>query len=87
MTPGGIEPTTFRFVVQRLNHCATAVPLQVAGGWTKLLIFQKLHDLYTSPNIVRVVRFIRRIKVKVKCTLVQALRLCTGRTAHRDVEL
>jgi len=23
------------------------------------------------------------IKVKVKCTLVQALRLCTGRTAHR----
>ena len=22
-------------------------------------------------------------KVKVKCTLVQALRLCTGRTAHR----
>ena len=23
------------------------------------------------------------IKVKVKCTRVQALRLCTGRTAHR----
>ena len=23
------------------------------------------------------------LKVKVKCTLVQALRLCTGRTAHR----
>jgi len=27
--------------------------------------------------------FIRVIKVKVKCTLVQALRLCTGRAAHR----
>ena len=26
---------------------------------------------------------IREVKVKVKCTLVQALRLCTGRTAHR----
>ena len=25
----------------------------------------------------------RVIKVKVKCTLVQALRLCTGRTAHK----
>ena len=25
----------------------------------------------------------RGVKVKVKCTLVQALRLCTGRTAHR----
>ena len=24
-----------------------------------------------------------RIKVKVKCTLVNTLRLCTGRTAHR----
>ena len=27
MTPAGIEPATFRFVAQRLNHCATAVPL------------------------------------------------------------
>ena len=26
MTPGGIEPATFRFVAH-LNHCATAVPL------------------------------------------------------------
>jgi len=29
MTPSGIEPATFRFVVQRLNHCATAVPQTV----------------------------------------------------------
>ena len=27
MTPDGIEPATFRFVAQHLNHCATAVPL------------------------------------------------------------
>jgi len=26
MTPAGIEPATFRFVTQHLNHCATAVP-------------------------------------------------------------
>jgi len=26
MTPPGIEPATFPFVVQHLNHCATAVP-------------------------------------------------------------
>jgi len=26
MTPGGIEPATFRFVAQHLNHWATAVP-------------------------------------------------------------
>jgi len=24
MTPAGFEPATFRFVAQRLNHCATA---------------------------------------------------------------
>jgi len=26
LTPSGIEPSTFRFVAQHLNHCATAVP-------------------------------------------------------------
>ena len=26
VTPAGIEPATFRFVAQHLNHCATAVP-------------------------------------------------------------
>ena len=27
MTPAGIEPATFRFVAQHLNHWATAVPI------------------------------------------------------------
>ena len=27
MIPVGIEPATFRFVAQHLNHCATAVPI------------------------------------------------------------
>ena len=26
MTPAGIEPSTFQFVAQHINHCATAVP-------------------------------------------------------------
>ena len=26
LIPAGIEPATFRFVAQHLNHCATAVP-------------------------------------------------------------
>jgi len=25
----GIEPTTFRFVEQHLNHCATAIPGEI----------------------------------------------------------
>jgi len=28
LTPAGIEPATFRFVAQHLNHFATAVPLE-----------------------------------------------------------
>ena len=28
LTPAGIEPATFRFVAQLLNHCVTAVPLE-----------------------------------------------------------
>ena len=26
LKPAGIEPATFRFVAQHINHCATAVP-------------------------------------------------------------
>jgi len=29
LTPAGIEPATFRFVAQHLNHCATAVPTNI----------------------------------------------------------
>jgi len=29
LTLAGIEPATFRFVAQHLNHCATAVPQYV----------------------------------------------------------
>jgi len=29
MTPCGIEPATFRFVAQHLNHCATAIPNKI----------------------------------------------------------
>ena len=32
MTPAGIEPATFQFVAQHLNHCATVVPGPVWTG-------------------------------------------------------
>jgi len=40
MTPAGIEPATFRFVAQHLNHCATAVPTRI----------KKITSRYFSQN-------------------------------------
>ena len=31
LTPAGIEPATYRFVAQHLNHCATAVRTQISN--------------------------------------------------------
>ena len=53
LIPAGIEPATFRFVAQHLNHCATAVPnsskwsLQtVESGWA-------VPELYKKPGAQR----------------------------------
>jgi len=40
ITPSRIEPATFRFVAQHLNHCATAVPRWKWKTWIKLPTFQ-----------------------------------------------
>ena len=37
---------------------------------------------FISDSQVLLVVMTEKVKVKVKCTLVQALRLCTGCTAH-----
>jgi len=38
MIPSGIEPATFRFVAQHLNHCATAVPTTTTSSKLILVI-------------------------------------------------
>ena len=41
MTPSGIEPATYRFVAQYLNHCSTAVP------WK-----QVVHTATSGPEVI-----------------------------------
>ena len=48
MTPAGIEPATFRFVAQHLNHCATAVPPKVTEY---LLLFSAESSRLLSRNL------------------------------------
>jgi len=55
MTPAGIEPATFQFVAQHLNHYATAVPtigrscVEIAD--TARQMKRQLHDALTASTI------------------------------------
>ena len=52
MTPAGIEPETFRFLTQHLNHCATAVPSkETVNGKSKLVPLQTWRDPEGSRNL------------------------------------
>jgi len=54
MTPAGIEPGTFRFVAQHLNHCATAVPPKGYIYCCKFCPGSSNFYFYTSPCVVYV---------------------------------
>jgi hypothetical protein len=48
MTPPGIEPATFRFVAQYLNHCATRSKVEVITEITYVRIPQSIQKAYTN---------------------------------------
>ena len=48
MTPSGVEPATFRFVAQHLNHCSTAVPAFYVDRWNYFPINQLLCFVFKS---------------------------------------
>ena len=49
MTPAGIEPATFQFVAQHLNHCATVTPKMYNIKFHHLS--DHLYQPHTSPKI------------------------------------
>ena len=49
MTPSRMEPATFRFVAQHLNHCATAV-----RSVSYILLHIKPEDSFYKPKHVAI---------------------------------
>jgi len=47
LTPAGIEPATFRFVAQHLNHYATAVPNMIYRGG-----YMYIRCIYITINVL-----------------------------------
>jgi len=41
MTPAGIEPATFRFVAQHLNHCASTVLISLMYELKNVKVFTR----------------------------------------------
>ena len=51
--------------------------------WCWAILFGKMQHVRTACCTIPFITHLFSGKEKIKCTLVQALRLCTGRTAHR----
>ena len=73
------EYITLAFTILCTHHVVTSALLRAVVNWHKS---EKL-CLYDDSSIVSKTYYVNSVKVKVKGTLVQALRLCTGRTARR----
>ena len=89
LTPNGIEPATFRFVAQHLNHCAPAVPRHIMyllqiGLWGKTFC----HEVTCTPGTQGPLRpdRIRLHKISWKMSVLFRIRFSTTihklKTAH-----
>jgi len=67
-------------MVPKLGHLGK-VDQKYVGSF-EMLCWKRMEKI-SWVVLVRNGELLHTVKVKVKCTLVQALRFCTGRTAHR----
>jgi len=61
LIPAGIEPATFRFVAQHLNHCATAVP-EVAGREGKMRTEKEAKNTTRGIVRIKIIKFLQKEK-------------------------
>jgi len=66
ITPAGIEPATFRFVVQHLNHCVTAVPHSCRVKYENL--WSEGGTGLTVPKLLAMFRYVCFV-VSLSCTV------------------
>ena len=57
MTQSGIEPATFRFVAQHLNHCATTVPTLV----TVTLLIYSIYQIRGAFRVILLQRYLVQV--------------------------
>ena len=71
MTPAGIEPATFRFVAQHLNHCATAAPTtSVVYGWNMRMSITDVREYVNDMNCVKLFRlFCKYAVTNIFCSI------------------
>jgi len=50
LTPAGIEPATFLFLAQHLNHCATAIPNSSHNTTILSSVYNLSTQLHVSAN-------------------------------------
>jgi len=67
LTPAGIEPATFRFVAQHLNHCATAVPIYMAC--MKSLVPYNVKKLQATCNIFGLINDVKVFSRSVRSSI------------------
>ena len=79
MKQSGIEPATFRFVAQHLNHCATAVPLR----YKKLDIFSS-NSYNGTPTLECNAATRRHLKTKA-CVSISIYSLCNRQGSRQSL--
>jgi len=93
MTPAGIEPATFRFVAQHLNHCATAITLGICftcllygimENKYSLLLQQKLPTRLSCMSALSNLYHNLKIHLNIQCDTCLDIQIFPTKTPYKS---